>query len=76
MPITDITEVARKSNPLRAEIHWVGNERKELEVCHIPIEYLYFNIENGRYADRMIRLPTRKRPASKSILSWKNGRSR
>lgn len=56
MPITDITEVARKTNPLRAEVHWVGNQRRELEVWHIPIEHLYFNIENGRYADRMIRL--------------------
>jgi hypothetical protein len=56
MPITDITEVARKTSPLRAEVHWVGNERRELEVCHIPIEHIYFNIENGRYADRMIRL--------------------
>jgi hypothetical protein len=56
MAITEITEVARKTNPLRAEVHWVDNERRELDVCHIPIEHLYFNIENGRYADRMIRL--------------------
>lgn len=56
MAVADINEVARRSNPLRAEVHWIGSKRVELEVCHIPIEHLYFNIENGRYADRMIRL--------------------
>lgn len=29
---------------------------KDLPVYEIPIKYLYFNIENGRYADRMIKL--------------------
>ncbi len=28
----------------------------DLPVYEIPIKYLYFNIENGRYADRMIKL--------------------
>lgn len=56
MPIADIKEVARKTKPLRVEVHWIGNKRVELEVWQIPIEHLYFNIENGRYADRMIRL--------------------
>src|ERR1044072_4566977 len=56
MPIQNICDVARQSEPLRAERHWVGNERKDLVVHHIPVEHLYFNIENGRYADRMIRL--------------------
>ncbi len=28
----------------------------DLPVYRIPVKYLYFNIENGRYADRMIRL--------------------
>ena len=56
MPIADIKEVAHKTKPLRVEVHWIGNKRVELEVWQIPIEHLYFNIENGRYADRMIRL--------------------
>jgi hypothetical protein len=56
MPIANINEVAQKTAPLRVEVHWLGNNRKELEVCQIPIEHLYFNIENGRYADKMIRL--------------------
>jgi hypothetical protein len=29
---------------------------QDLPVYKIPVKYLYFNIENGRYADRMIRL--------------------
>lgn len=29
---------------------------KDLPVYEMPIKYLYFNIENGRYADRMIKL--------------------
>jgi len=56
MPVVDIAEVAQKTNPLRAEVHWISTKRVELEVYRIPVEHLYFNIENGRYADRMIRL--------------------
>jgi hypothetical protein len=40
----------------RVERHWIGGAKKDLEVYRIPLEHLYFNIENGRYADRMIRL--------------------
>lgn len=56
MTVVDINKVAVKSEPLRVERHWIGGKIVELEVCHIPIESLYFNIENGRYADRMLRL--------------------
>src|SRR5436190_9449579 len=38
------------------ERHWIGSKRADLIVYRLPLEHLYFNIENGRYADRMIRL--------------------
>lgn len=56
MGVADINQVATKASPLRVERYWIGGKMMELEVCHIPIEHLYFNIENGRYADRMLRL--------------------
>ena len=34
---------------------------QDLKVYQIPVKYLYFNIENGRYADRMIRLKAESR---------------
>jgi len=40
----------------RVERHWIGGSKRDLRVYRIPLEHLYFNIENGRYADRMIRL--------------------
>ena len=40
----------------RVERHWIGGRKRDLEVYRIPLEHLYFNIENGRYSDRMIRL--------------------
>lgn len=40
----------------RKELFWLKGGRKELTVYKIPTKYLYFNIENGRYADKMIDL--------------------
>jgi hypothetical protein len=54
--MADINQVATKTSPLRVERHWIGGKMMDLDVCQIPIEHLYFNIENGRYADRMLRL--------------------
>lgn len=51
-----ISQVSKKTEPLRVERYWVGGECKDLEVHRIPLEYLYFNIKNGRYRDRMIKL--------------------
>lgn len=34
----------------------LGGRPKDFEVHQIPVKYLHFSIENGRYADRMIRL--------------------
>jgi len=35
---------------------WLKGGKKDLRVYRIPIQYLYFNIENGRYADKMLQL--------------------
>lgn len=49
-----ILKIAKKTT--RRELFWLGDERKELDVYQIPIKHLYFNIENGRYADKMVQL--------------------
>jgi hypothetical protein len=53
---TNLLQLAEKTKPLRVERHWIKGEKRDLEVYRISLEHLYFNIENGRYADRMIRL--------------------
>jgi hypothetical protein len=53
MPV-NLAQVSEKTK--RVERHWIKGRKRDLDVYHIPLEYLYFNIENGRYADRMIRL--------------------
>jgi len=35
---------------------WLKGRKEDLPVYRIPINYLYFNIENGRYADKMLQL--------------------
>jgi hypothetical protein len=35
---------------------WLRGKKQDLPVYRIPVKYLYFNIENGRYADKMIQL--------------------
>jgi hypothetical protein len=35
---------------------WLKGRKEDLRVYRIPIEHLYFNIENGRYADKMLQL--------------------
>jgi hypothetical protein len=53
MPV-DLCQVSEKTK--RFERHWIKGQKQDLEVYRISLEHLYFNIENGRYADRMIRL--------------------
>ncbi len=53
MPV-NLIQVSEKTN--RVERHWIHGQKKDLDVYRIPLEHLYFNIQNGRYADRMIRL--------------------
>ena len=51
-----IEQVSKKVTPTRVERYWVGGKKRDLEVYQIRLEHLYFNIENGRYRDRMIKL--------------------
>jgi hypothetical protein len=50
----DLLQVSQKTK--RVERHWICGEVHDLEVFRVPTDRLYFNIENGRYADRMMRL--------------------
>jgi hypothetical protein len=50
----DLYQVSEKTN--RLERHWLGGRKQDLDVYRVPIAHLYFNIENGRYADKMLRL--------------------
>jgi hypothetical protein len=50
----DLSQVSEKTK--RVERHWIKGQKRDLDVYRISLEHLYFNIENGRYADRMIRL--------------------
>ncbi len=38
------------------ERYWIGGKKQDLPVYRIPLSRLYFNIQNGRYADRMLLL--------------------
>jgi hypothetical protein len=49
-----LTKVSKKTN--RVERYWINGAKKDLPIYQIDIERLHFNIANGRYADRMIRL--------------------
>lgn len=37
---------------------WLKGKKEDLPVYRIPTKHLYFNIENGRYADKMLQLKT------------------
>jgi hypothetical protein len=50
----DLRDVSDKT--ARKELVWLRGKGQELDVYRVPIKYLYFNIENGRYADKMIQL--------------------
>jgi hypothetical protein len=52
--IADLRKISELTK--RKELFWLKGKRHELDVYRIPIKYLYFNIENGRYADKMIQL--------------------
>lgn len=56
-PKATTVELREVSEKLKlVERHWINGKKQELPVYRIPIEHLYFNIENGRYADRMLKL--------------------
>jgi hypothetical protein len=50
----NIATVSEKTT--RTMFLWLKGQKKELSVYRIPIKHLYFSIENGRYADKMIQL--------------------
>jgi len=49
--LKDVSELTH-----RKELFWIKGKRQELEVYRVPTKCLYFNIENGRYADKMVQL--------------------
>lgn len=52
--VVDLTQVAEATKD--SEKFWLSGQLHTLPVHRIPIKFLYFNIENGRYADKMIQL--------------------
>lgn len=53
-PIESLEKVSEPTD--RTLRLWLKGQKQDLKVYRIPIEYLYFNIENGRYADKMLQL--------------------
>ena len=52
--IVNLVDASEKTD--RKELFWIKGKRRELDVYRVPIKFLYFNIENGRYADKMVQL--------------------
>jgi len=52
--ITNLKDISEKTD--RRELFWIKGKRQELDVYRVPTKFLYFNIENGRYADKMVQL--------------------
>lgn len=50
----DIEQYSIKTD--RKHLIWFNGEKHELDVYRIPTKHLHFNIQNGRYADKMIQL--------------------
>jgi len=52
----DIQQYATRT--ARKHLIWYNGAKHELDVFRIPTKHLHFNIQNGRYADKMIQLKT------------------
>lgn len=52
--IESLEKVSQKTN--RTLRVWLKGQKQDLPVHRIPIKHLYFNIESGRYADKMLQL--------------------
>jgi hypothetical protein len=50
----DIAQYSTKT--ARKHLIWFNGVKHELDVYRIPTKHLHFNIQNGRYADKMIQL--------------------
>jgi hypothetical protein len=53
-PVLDLQQASEPTK--RVERHWICGRIQDLDVYRVPAELLYFNVENGRYADKMLRL--------------------
>lgn len=53
-PPADINQYASKTS--RKHLIWFNGKKHELDVVRVPTKHLHFNIQNGRYADKMIQL--------------------
>jgi hypothetical protein len=52
--INDVTQYSQKTG--RQHRIWFNGDKHDLDVYRIPTKHLHFNIQNGRYADKMIQL--------------------
>jgi hypothetical protein len=52
--LTDVEQYSALTS--RKHLIWFNGAKHELNVFRIPTKYLHFNIQNGRYADKMIQL--------------------
>src|SRR5882762_5669376 len=50
----DIEQYSEKTD--RKHLIWFNGAKHELDVYRVPTKHLHFNIQNGRYADKMIQL--------------------
>lgn len=52
--VDDLQQVSEATG--RKQLLWIKGKREERDVRRVPTKFLFFNIENGRYADKMIQL--------------------
>jgi len=52
--VADVTPLSHTTG--RKELFWIHGKPRELDVYRVHTKYLFFNIENGRYADKMLQL--------------------
>lgn len=52
--LRNLVDLSEPTN--RKELFWLKGRKRELSVYRVPTKFLYFNIENGRYADKMVQL--------------------
>ena len=72
----DIQQYSTKTD--RKHRIWFNGEKHDLDVYRIPTKYLHFNIQNGRYADKMMQLKVENPGESidPRLEKWRNDISR
>lgn len=70
--LIDIRQYSEKTN--RKHLIWFNGKKHEEDVFRIPIKYLHFNIQNGRYADKMIQLraDNLNEHIDPKVVKWRN----